>query len=278
MRVIFLLVFLTGGWPLARAWLANRGTALIQAIHWAGAAWLAWVLTFLLGEAAGSQPGVDPARYLALSLTGCAGVAVLGARRPHVGAWNFVVLGLLAVLVLPLAEKILADKDSLGTLRFAFLGATVAIGVLNYLPTRLAGAALFLSLACTGEMVVLCAPDLGRDRLEAVDLLAQVCLVLVPWTAWVSWQRRLPPPNRFDQLWLHFRNRFGLFWGQRVRDQFNSSARHAGWHVWLSWRGLRRTGLITDPDLAGQQNMVETLRGLLSRFEDSSGNNPTEMN
>src|SRR5438128_6745252 len=141
MRVVLLLIFLAGGWPLARAWQANRRTALIQAIHWAIAAWLAWLLTFLLGQSAGTQPGVEPARYLALCLTGCSGVAVLGARRPHVGVWNFVVLGLLAVLLLPLAENILAGKESWGTLRFAFLGATLAVGILNYLPTRLAGAA-----------------------------------------------------------------------------------------------------------------------------------------
>ena len=46
--------------------------------------------------------------YTALSLTGCAGVAVLGARRPGVGPWNFVLLGLLAVMLLPLAEGLLS--------------------------------------------------------------------------------------------------------------------------------------------------------------------------
>jgi len=35
---------------------------------------------------------------------GCAGVAVLGARRPGMTAWNFVVAGLLAVLLLPVAR------------------------------------------------------------------------------------------------------------------------------------------------------------------------------
>jgi len=153
-------------------------------------------------------------------------------------------------------------------LRFAFLGSTVVVGILNYLPTRMAGAALFLALAGAGEIIVLCAPELGADRLDAIDLLAQACLVLTPWTAWASWQGRSTPTNRFDQLWLHFRNRFGLVWGQRVREQFNHSARHAGWPVWLSWQGLRRAGLVTDPDLAAQEDMVDTLKGLLSRFEN----------
>ena len=268
MRVILFLLFLTAAWPLARAWAANRGTALIQAIHWAGAAWLAWLLTILLSDTAGSQAGVEPGRYLALSLTGCAGVAVLGARRPHVGAWNFVVLGLLAVQVLPLAEQILANKESFGSLRFAFLGATVAVGILNYLPTRLAGAALLLTLACSGEMIVLCAPEIGQARLTAIDLLAQACLVLTPWAAWASWRKPKTSHILFDRLWLYFRNRFGLVWGQRVREQFNHSARNNGWQVWLSWQGLRRIGLVTDPDLSTQKDFVETLSGLLKRFEE----------
>jgi hypothetical protein len=268
MRAILFLVFLTAGWPLARAWLANRRTALIQAIHWAWATWLAWLLTIALGETPANQTGVEPARYLALSLTGCAGVAVLGARRPQVGAWNFVVLGLLAVHVLPLAEQILANKDSFGTLRFAFLGATVTVGILNYLPTRLAPAVLLLALACAGEIVVLCAPEVGQVRLAAIDLFAQICLVLTPWAAWGSWRRRTVADNLFDRLWLHFRNRFGLVWGQRVREQFNHSARNNGWPVWLSWQGLRRVGLVTDPDLITQQDLLETLKGLLRRFEE----------
>lgn len=270
MKVLLALVFLSGSWPLLMVWRANRRTALIQAIHWTITAWLAWFLTSVLGECDGSQMGVDPARYLALCLTGCAGIAVLGARRPHVGAWNFVVLGLLVILLLPLAEQILADKESFGTLRFAFLGATLAVGILNYLPTRFAGAALILAVACAGEMIVLCAPSLGREKLDAIDLVSHLLLALIPWIAWLEWRRGTPPLNEFDRLWLHFRNRFGLVWGQRVREQFNHSARHAGWPVWLSWRGLRRAGLITDTDSATQNDLLETLKGLVRRFEDET--------
>ena len=53
---------------------------------WAGGAWAAWVATTW-------APG-PLATYLALCLSACAGVAVLGARRPGVTAWNFVVAGL----------------------------------------------------------------------------------------------------------------------------------------------------------------------------------------
>jgi len=261
------LLLLTGVYPLAQALRANRHTTLRQPLLWAFLAWVAWTgvawnRVLRLGE------NEQLACYGALCLTGCAGVAVLGARRPHVGAWNFVVLGLLAVQVLPLAEQILANNESFGSLRFAFLGATVAVGILNYLPTRLAGAALLLTLACAGEMVVLCAPEIGQARLTAIDHLAQTCLVLTPWAAWASWRKPKHTHNLFDRIWLHFRNRFGLVWGQRVREQFNHSARNNGWQVWLSWQGLRRIGLVTDPDLSTQRDFVETLNGLLKRFEE----------
>jgi hypothetical protein len=58
-------------------------------------------------------------RYLALCLTGCVGVAVLGARRPGVGAWDFVLLGLLAVLLLvaggAVAGVMVANRGKAGT-------------------------------------------------------------------------------------------------------------------------------------------------------------------
>ncbi len=93
------LLLLTGFYPLWRAWRANRRTTLRHAIGWSAAAWTAWV------GAAGLGPDTELARYLALALTGCAGVAVLGARRPIVAAWNFVVASLLVVLLWPVVER-----------------------------------------------------------------------------------------------------------------------------------------------------------------------------
>src|SRR5688572_26789476 len=88
------LLLVAGLYPLFRAWRGLAGTTLRHALTWAAAAWLAWCATGLAG---GGREG----RYLALCLAACAGVAVLGARRPGVGAWNFVVAGLLAALGRP---------------------------------------------------------------------------------------------------------------------------------------------------------------------------------
>src|SRR5262249_21122194 len=94
MWVLLFALFLIGLYPLAQAWWANRRTSLFHAVTGGVGGWLGWLRALVFAERAGNR-GVDPPRYLALCLTGCAGVAVLGARRPHVVAWNFVVLGLL---------------------------------------------------------------------------------------------------------------------------------------------------------------------------------------
>src|SRR5437764_449525 len=123
------ILVMTAAYPLARAWLAHRRTPLVHALIWAALAWLACEAAILSGEAG--------LRYLALCLTGCAGVAVLGARRPGVGAWNFVVVGLLALLLLPVAEGwMVATPLHLNGYHLVCLSAVVAVGILNYLPTR----------------------------------------------------------------------------------------------------------------------------------------------
>src|SRR5947199_5371935 len=97
-------VVLTAGFPLVEAWRANQRTTLRQSIAWAGGAWACWLLTFV-ALALEDVENAGLGRYLSLAMTGCAGVAVLGARRPGVQAWNFVICGLLAVLLLPLAQQ-----------------------------------------------------------------------------------------------------------------------------------------------------------------------------
>ena len=73
----------------------------------------------------------------------------------------------------------------------------------------------------------------------------------------------------FDREWLLFRDRFGLLWSQRVREQFNQAARHAGWPVYLRWSGLRRTAREVPLSRSDQEAIVETLRAMLKRFGEA---------
>jgi hypothetical protein len=194
-------------------------------------------------------------------LTGCAGVAVLGARRPHVFAWNFVALGLFAVMVLPLVETLFIGTHPVDALRIFFMAATIAVGILNYLPTRLAPAALLLAGACAGETVLLFAPAWLPG--EAAGTIAAGLLAAVPWVAWSCLRKRAAELGAADRLWLDFRDAWGLLWGQRVREQFNRAADNAGWPVTLTWGGLR--GISGEPGVA-EEKLLETLRAIVQRF------------
>jgi hypothetical protein len=263
MMALSWVVLLTGAYPLGRAWWANRETTLVYAVGWAAAAWATWAVTVLL---AWLRPEADPllARYLALCLTGCAAVAVLGARRPGVGIWNFVVLGLLVVLILPVAL-------GLGTLRLEWhymllLTGTLAVGVLNYLPTRLGPVALLLAAGCAIELANVLPPDSVPESLPRALPVGHFLLAVVPWAAFVQLRWRTLPPAEFDRLWLAYRDRFGFVWGQRLREQFNRAAANAGWPVLLRWTGLRILPEAAVPGPAVQEAIVATLRALLKRF------------
>jgi hypothetical protein len=257
-----LLLFLTGAYPLWYAWRANRQTSLLQAVNWAVTAWTVWGLTV----AAAGTAHARLLHYLAFCLTGCAAVAVLGARRPGVTAWNFVVLGLLAVHLLPVAEGALTGSGlQLDRFRIFFLALTVAVGILNYLPTRLSAAAFLSALGCGFELTRLAESSLW-DAGGGTLLLSALWLALVPWVGLLAERGRVPAPSQFDRLWLDFRDRFGLVWGQRLREQFNSSARHAGWPVILRWRGLRLLPGSSLPTAEAQTEMLTTLRALMKRF------------
>lgn len=222
------LAVVAGLYPFWRAWQANRRTSLAHATLWATAAWLCWGLAL-------SSPR-EPELFVALSLTGCAGIAVLGARRPHAMAWNFVVLGLLSVLTLPLLEKWLIGVESWTQMRLTFLAGTLILGAINYVPTRFALPTVVFSLAAgewfvrmTGGTFLSMAPSAW----ESIGILA------APWFA-LGFARRIVGGG-IDDEWLSFRDRYGLVWGEPVREQFNRSAEHAGLPVRLAWKGLLAT-------------------------------------
>jgi hypothetical protein len=245
------LLLLLGTYPLAKALRSNRTTTLGQPLLWALAAWSAWIGVAWLRAL---WPGAEErlAVYGALCLTGCAGIAVLGARRPGARAWNFVVVGLLAVLMLPVL-------NGMGELRLEpaqeiFLAVTLLVPILNYLPTRLGPSAVLTAAGCGWEMMRLLGWDFPGWGL--------LLLALAPWTAWAALAVS-NPPTELDRLWLAYRDRFGFVWGQRMREQFNRAAHHAGWPVTLRWSGLHRTAADPSPDPTA---LVAMLRAVLKRF------------
>jgi hypothetical protein len=258
-HVVAWIILLAGVYPIARAWLANRQTSLLHAVYWLLLAWLGWLAALARGS---GHPAQELGVYVALCLTGCAGMAVLGARRPAATAWNFVVLALLAVNLLPLAEGLVTGKTlQLGGLRAICIAGTIAVGILNYLPTRLAAASLLLLAGAGLEFAVL----LHVLERPASDL-GGYLIAFVPWVAWAAARSQPLAASQFDRLWLDFRNRFGFVWAQRLRDQFNRSAANNRWRVVLRWQGLRLLPGTTAPEEPDQEEMLSTLRALMKRF------------
>jgi hypothetical protein len=166
-------------------------------------------------------------------------------------------------MLLPLVEMLFFGTQRVDKLRLSFLAGTIAVGVLNYLPTRLAPAALLLLSAVGFEFAFILMPEPVPD--DGERLVIDGYLALVPWIAWACiWSRRAAVRD-FDRLWLRFRDSWGLMWSQRVREHFNNAAQNAGWGVRLSWRGL----VEEKQTPADQEKIVETLRATLQRFVDA---------
>jgi hypothetical protein len=175
-------------------------------------------------------------------------------------AWNFVVLGLFVVMMLPLLERRIIGTQSFDAMRVVFMLSTFVVGVFNYLPTRLAPAALALLLARAGELVL--RSWHGTLPGQAGTVLFDFLLAAVPWLAWLCLARSNAHRLAFDRLWLDFRDRWGFVWAQRVREQFDHAARNAGWPIHLGWQGLVEEG----PPPFDHEKYLETLRKVLQRF------------
>lgn len=262
------VLFWTGALPFWRAWRANRLTSLGQTIWWGFSSWLVWGLSLAPGGWWYPEAGGTLA-YLALSLTGCTAIAALGARRPGVGAWNFVVIGLLVVVLLPLAEGfLLHGAIQLGSIRAFFLAGTILVGVLNYLPTRLAFAALLLAAGCGLELLDLGHAVQGGGWLELRPTLVGWLLGLTPWVAWMCMLRWGLDRSEFDQRWFDFRDRYGFVWGRRLQEQFNAAAVHANRAYRLGWSGLQAG--------SDQPDALATLAALMKRFGPPEPEAPAE--
>lgn len=244
---------LTGVVPLAYAWWQMRRSALVHSLTWALGAWCAWVWQAATWSAT--------ARYVAVAATACAGVAVYGARRPNAAAWNGVVVGLFALLLVPLGQNLLLDAGhAVEAVWLWLLAIMVVIVCINFIPTSLYIPALGLFLLCCVQLLY---HERGPDRAAAG--IVELAGAFVPWAAWLSLYRQRCQPVDPHGIWLSFRDRFGAVWGLRVREQFNAAATHAGWKIELGWSGFRAEQLreLTEVE---RLELQRVLVALLQRF------------
>jgi len=243
---------LCGGWR-------HRTTSLRWTFLWLIAAWAS---PLGLALATSISPGLK--EYLFLCLTACVVVSLLGAKFPGAGLWNAVVAAFLLVKLMPVFEQGWdAPHWHLDPLRGAFLGIVLAIGVLNYVPTRLGP---WVMLAGLGLLTALgWLPLAGLPRFPFVFGFLAVAL----WGAYVGGGNVVAAESLAGR-WLSFRDRYGVVWALRVKEEFNAAARHAGLKAQLDWWGdTTGSEAALSPDK--QQEMLLLLRKLLWRFDGKEG-------
>lgn len=259
-----------------RLWTLVADTTLIGPAIWAVVAWSVAGLSSLLlvGQPSSNR---EIGMYLAGCLTLCPTLAVWGARRPHQVAWNWIVISLWCVLVLPAGAAFLGRPIQLHVARQWFLIALVVLTWLNYLPTAfrwshtalMAAQAIFLApyfpwpdLMLVQEAVrQLQGSSEGRSILPGILLLAAI---------WVL-QRGLPDRaqrSRFDRAWLDYRDLFGTLWALRAGERVNAVGRSLGGAFRLHWGGFEWAA--GAPASEGERNdaCAICLRGILRRFVD----------
>jgi hypothetical protein len=257
--------------PAAWALAAALGVAVVEA----GLAWR--------GELADSMTA-SLWRYAAAAGTFCPLMGVLGAKRPQDRGWQWVVLSLWVILLVPALQAVAARSGTRLELYGAWrllLAALIAVGLLNYLPTRYALAAVLFAIG----QALLFAPYLitiessgdGPRIIGLALILAASALALV-----IESRRVLLPSDdgepsiaRFNARWFAFRDGWGAFWGLRVMQRVNQTAELSGWPVRLEWwegfvpiaegGNLDAKDIALDAETAA--HIQQTLDSLLRRFE-----------
>jgi hypothetical protein len=245
---VYLFVLLVSALAFARVVVANWRRPLLYGVIWALFGWTVACVLVIAGPSL---------HFVALTLFGCASVAVLGARNPNAAAWQFVVCGLAVVLMLPQFEASIRDCPiDFSGVRWAFVCGLGAFASLNYLFTRLAFPIILLAVGGTLTFFIPKPTD-GEPIAIFGHLFGLVCIWSAPAVGWVSFWDRCRDKSPTSRLWLDFRDRYGAVWALRVMEQFNRSAANAGSEKTIKWNGLNGID-----DAAA----YERLTALLKRF------------
>jgi hypothetical protein len=239
------------------AWLVRGSTALPAAI-WGVVAWaaLAGELVVRAGGGLAQPAAAASVRLLVVSLALCPTLALLGAKRPQHGVWQFIVATLAIVLALPAASAALARPGSLPAVHplESWLILIIAlVGWLNFIGTRRRFAATLFTI---GLMILM------RPFLPLIDPESQVSQIIsTPAVdgigtalgasatgialaqAWAAHGRRSaaagdPLATLIDPPFLALRETLGAAWTLRIAERFDALATSRGWPIRLRFEGL----------------------------------------
>jgi hypothetical protein len=266
--LVCVLIFFT------RAWRFASGTALRPAVAWGlvaiGLGLVSQAFAMVEPPDAG-QPAAGHFTYMCTLATIAALISVLNARTPGGGAWAILMALLLLLFLIPWLEAsgLGAGPSALARLRLdspwnIFYGLLVVAGITNYLPTRHGLSALALGIGLVLELFAL--TNRGLTPGSRV-----VFWSLVPWTIvtaalWFDLLPRRAPTSGLEARWFWFLDHWGVVWGLRVQERFNSAAMAQQWPIRLSWHGVVATRAGEPP--ATPDAAETTLESLLRRFAE----------
>lgn len=244
----------TAAAALAGVWLA-RGSTAVPAGCWAAVAAMALAIEMACRAAGGlADPAASAsARVVTLAVACCPTMALLGAKRPQHGVWQYIVVSLAVVLAMPAMTAALMrpgippDVHPLGRWFAVFL---LAVGWMNFAGTRHGVAAALITVG----QVILARPVLPFSTVAAGESLlleAAACwltalgaCLAAAQSVWFPAISTAPSPAvaRIEQPFLALRETLGAAWTLRIAERFNDLADARGWPCRLSFGGLEVGG------------------------------------
>ena len=252
-----------------------RGTTMLAACMWASVSLIA-VGGSELGWAwngASSVESLNAVRFACYMTCFCPCMALLGAKRPQNRAWQFIVLSLWLVLIMPALEAWAFHRDGYLQVRDArglFLWILIFVGLLNVVATRYFVAGI---CAAGGQIALLVEylPGLRSVVAGSHGLLAMLLFLIAIGLVYFHVPKRKPRVAVLpeDRLWLDFRDMYGVVWALRIAERVNALAEQHGWCVRLHWSGFERLQETDRPDSIDESTRTsvrKTIRMLLRRF------------
>ncbi|MCE9630374.1 MAG: hypothetical protein K8S94_06615 [Planctomycetia bacterium] len=263
-----------------------RGSTAVPAALWAVAAALVFSLD-MAARAAGWL--VDPAaiaatRLVVVALSLCPTMAILGAKRPQHGVWQFIVGSLAGVLVMPALSATLVRPGSMPDVHPVqrwFMPLLVVVGWMNFAATRHGVAA---AAVAAGQCLLLrpFLPFVEPGGIMAMRVTDAVGACLVALGAVLAAAQSIGWPvgvrgrlsalqaqpalltREIDLPFLALRETLGAAWALRIAERFNVVAEARGWPCRLRFAGLEAAG---DPDdHSWHRDAIRGARALLHRF------------
>jgi hypothetical protein len=252
---MWLLVVLLAGLNLVVLGGARKriaGTTLVAPWGWAAAVLLVLAGSECAIAASGAPLWGEPLRYAAAMITFTPAMAVLGAKRPQNAGWQWVVLTLWLVLMLPAAQTVVFGSGPRVAPFVAWkllVAALVGLELVNYAFSRHRWA---VALFVAAQAALLWSHFRASfDSGTPFVLLAMVLITAA--TLSVSLRR----PADANDCWRRFVDWYGAFWSFRVMSLVNQTADAAGWPV-----RLMPFGFIHNDDNATRANLDELPAGI----------------